>query len=236
VSALLSSSQARVSIDRISAYLDEDEVTEQVSTLKKVGTGGDVVESEGLGIENASFRWNEVSQTPQQETKSKSWFTRSDSKQKSGMPAPTSVKEPLDDYVFELKDISIRFPQGKLTVITGPTASGKSALLVSALPFLSCSLPHNKPQMALLGEMTQLPGQGRVIMSKDATIVDAHGLAHTISYAAQAPWLRHQSIRENILFGAPYDETRYKAVVECCALKKDFEILEDGDNTEIGSR
>lgn len=88
--------------------------------------------------------------------------------------------------------------------------------------------------MALLGEMTVL--EGRVIMSKDSSRVDEFGLAHTISYAAQTPWLRHQSIKDNILFGYPLDEQRYKDVIECCALKPDLEVLEDGDATEIGAR
>jgi ABC-type transport system involved in cytochrome bd biosynthesis fused ATPase/permease subunit len=30
------------------------------------------------------------------------------------------------------------------------------------------------------------------------------------------------------------NEERYNAVVECCALNPDFEMLEDGDATEIG--
>lgn len=30
------------------------------------------------------------------------------------------------------------------------------------------------------------------------------------------------------------DKERYNAVIECCALKPDFELLEDGDETEIG--
>ena len=88
--------------------------------------------------------------------------------------------------------------------------------------------------MALLGEMTRL--EGRLIMSKDTTRVDEYGLQHAISYAAQSPWLRHQSIKDNILFGYPLDEERYQAVIECCALKPDLDILEDGDATEIGAR
>ena len=88
--------------------------------------------------------------------------------------------------------------------------------------------------MAVLGELTLL--NGRIIMSKAPSRVDENGLMHCISYAAQSPWLRHQSIKDNILFGYPFDEDRYNAVVECCALKPDLEMLEDGDATEIGAR
>lgn len=78
--------------------------------------------------------------------------------------------------------------------------------------------------------------KGKIIMSKDTSLVDEYGLTSSISYAAQTPWLRHQSIRDNILFGSPYDEERYAQVLECCALNPDLNILEDGDATEIGAR
>ena len=77
---------------------------------------------------------------------------------------------------------------------------------------------------------------GTLIMSKSTSQVDEFGNMHAVSYAAQMPWLRHQSIKDNILFGQPMDEERYNDVVECCALRPDLEILEDGDETEIGAR
>lgn len=88
--------------------------------------------------------------------------------------------------------------------------------------------------MAVLGEMTLT--SGKIIMYKNPSQIDENGYMHTLSFAAQTPWLRHQSIKENILFGSPFDEERYRAVVEACALKPDLEVLEDGDETEIGAR
>ena len=88
--------------------------------------------------------------------------------------------------------------------------------------------------MALLGEMSCL--EGELVLTKNPFKVDENGYMHAISYAAQAPWLQHLSIKDNILFGSVMDEERYDQVIECCALKPDLEILEDGDMTEIGAR
>lgn len=82
--------------------------------------------------------------------------------------------------------------------------------------------------------MTQT--EGRLIMSKDPSKVDENGLMHSISYAAQQPWLQHASIKANILFGSPYDDERYSEAIECCALRPDLDLLDDGDLTEIGAR
>jgi ABC-type cobalamin/Fe3+-siderophores transport system ATPase subunit len=42
------------------------------------------------------------------------------------------AREEVPRRSFELRGLSVRFPEGKLTVVAGPTASGKTALLVRA--------------------------------------------------------------------------------------------------------
>ncbi|OJA08176.1 hypothetical protein AZE42_10977 [Rhizopogon vesiculosus] len=56
------------------------------------------------------------------------------------------------------------------------------------------------------------------------------------AYVPQSAWLRNASIKDNILFGLPFDEERYQTTLEICALISDLRILEDGDESEIGER
>ena len=57
-----------------------------------------------------------------------------------------------------------------------------------------------------------------------------------MSYSAQTAWIQHASLRDNILFGSPFDPKRYDDVIDCCCLRPDLELLEFGDGTSIGER
>lgn len=123
---------------------------------------------------------------------------------------------------FRLLDLDVEFQIGKLNVITGPTGCGKSSML-----------------MALLGEMTVM--KGRVYLPGGRSREDVRpdpetGLAETCAYVAQQAWLVNASIKENILFSAPFDEERYKDVIVACALEHDLEILDNGDETLVGEK
>ncbi|KAJ2377380.1 hypothetical protein IW150_001418 [Coemansia sp. RSA 2607] len=55
----------------------------------------------------------------------------------------------------------------------------------------------------------------------------------TMSYAPQTPWVMNLPIRDNILFGLPYDKEKYINVIEACALDVDFATFTAGDLTEV---
>ena len=57
-----------------------------------------------------------------------------------------------------------------------------------------------------------------------------------ISYSSQEPWLFVGTVRQNILFGQPYNAERYKEVIQVCALKRDLELFPHGDRTVVGER
>jgi ABC-type multidrug transport system fused ATPase/permease subunit len=61
-------------------------------------------------------------------------------------------------------------------------------------------------------------------------------LSGKLAYASQQPWIFNDTLRENILFGEPYDEIRFERVVEACQLSRDIAGLPNGDASEIGEK
>ncbi|CAH2322284.1 canalicular multispecific organic anion transporter 1 [Pelobates cultripes] len=58
----------------------------------------------------------------------------------------------------------------------------------------------------------------------------------SIAYVPQQAWIQNDTLKNNILFGAKYDDKRYKSVLEACALLPDLEMLPGGDLSEIGEK
>ncbi|RHY67065.1 hypothetical protein DYB30_006592 [Aphanomyces astaci] len=76
--------------------------------------------------------------------------------------------------------------------------------------------------MAILGEMHQTEG--------------TTGVYGSTAYCSQEPWIQQMSVRDNILFGSPFDSRKYTRVVEACGLLPDFGLMAFGDLTEVGSK
>jgi ABC-type transport system involved in cytochrome bd biosynthesis fused ATPase/permease subunit len=82
--------------------------------------------------------------------------------------------------------------RGEFVSIIGRYGSGKSSLL------------H-----AILGEMKEMGGSKITINGK-------------IAYVAQKPFIISATVKENILFGAPFNPEKYAAVLHFACLKADL--------------
>jgi ABC-type multidrug transport system fused ATPase/permease subunit len=181
--------QANVSVKRIESFMEEDEVELPTTAIHHDASSNT---STAIGFaNNATFSWDKPSK-------------------EGGNVTPGKAN---------LKNLNLSFPVGKLSIVCGPTGSGKTTLISS-----------------LLGETYCLTGQAilpRIIPNQTSRL---GGAVSGIAYVAQTAWLQNCSIRDNILFGLPYDEERYESVLYMTALTRDLDILEFGDETEVGEK
>jgi len=109
---------------------------------------------------------------------------------------------------FTLSGIEFNLKRGEVLAVLGGVASGKSTLLQGLLQ--QCA-------------------------SSDKTTITM-GSGAKVSYAAQTPFILSNTVRENILFGSPFDRERYEEVLDACCLRPDLLLWPAGDLTEIGER
>lgn len=95
--------------------------------------------------------------------------------------------------------------QGEVVVIKGPVGSGKTSLL-----------------LALLGNQKHTSGR-----------IEVEDLDTGFGFVSQTAWLQRGTLRDNILWGNLYEESRYKSIIACCCLQEDLEIL-GGDRVGVG--
>lgn len=108
---------------------------------------------------------------------------------------------------FQLSGVNFSVKPGQILAVCGPVGSGKSTLT-----------------LGLIDEIQALPG----------TVVTISGKA---AYVSQTPFILNATVRDNILFGLPFDRDRYEQVLDACCLRTDLDQLGDaGDLTEIGER
>ncbi|KAF3768887.1 P-loop containing nucleoside triphosphate hydrolase protein [Cryphonectria parasitica EP155] len=126
-----------------------------------------------------------------------------------------------------LHNISLQFPGGKLSVVSGKTGSGKSLLLA-----------------AILGEVKLISGTVKVPtppleeeLDDVKPIPESEWLIPSLTaFVSQTPWIETGTVQANITFGLPFVESRYQKVLVACSLEKDIELLVDGDKTEVGPK
>uniref|UniRef100_A0A8R7P5V4 ABC-type xenobiotic transporter n=1 Tax=Triticum urartu TaxID=4572 RepID=A0A8R7P5V4_TRIUA len=107
-----------------------------------------------------------------------------------------------------LSNINLDVPVGSLVAIVGSTGEGKTSLI-----------------SAMLGEIPPVSGS-------DTSVV-IHG---SVAYVPQVSWIFNATVRDNILFGSPFQPPSYGRAIDATSLRHDLDLLPGGDLTEIGER
>ena len=105
-----------------------------------------------------------------------------------------------------LSNIHLDISVGSLVAVVGSTGQGKTSLI-----------------SAILGEIPAVA---------DMEVVGRGSVA----YLPQVSWIFDATVRDNILFGSPYDPLHYEKAIHVSVLEHDLQLLPGGDLTEIGER
>jgi ABC-type multidrug transport system fused ATPase/permease subunit len=160
---------------------------------------------------------------------------------------PLAVNSVSDARIaFSRIDKFLEQPEVEKTVRLPAAQDGEDAILMKEANFSwdkdvslkSISFNAKKGQLiAVVGDVGS--GKSSLIaallrqMNQQGGVNEVHG---KISYVPQEAWLLNMTFRDNVLFGSAYDMKRYNEVIRVCALRRDLELMENGDVTEIGER
>ncbi|KAI8978492.1 ABC transporter type 1, transmembrane domain-containing protein [Pilobolus umbonatus] len=240
--AFVAYTEANVSLQHITTFLNTEEKEDEGDDWQS--DHPTLEEQSKVAFETSTFEWLLHSTTKQSQKHNR--------KHKPGNPAAEPIFDDSASYYneryyqsiprqkphlvssFRLNMKAFEFPPHVLSVITGPTQSGKSSLIA-----------------ALLGNMPLTGGKKPMIPSRflcysnnrrnnNHTLIrdpmNRSLYLNKVAFVAQTPWIEHGTVRENILFSEPWDDARYRAVLHQCDLLRDLSLLENGDLTLIGER
>ncbi|XP_075623992.1 multidrug resistance-associated protein 1 isoform X2 [Balearica regulorum gibbericeps] len=134
------------------------------------------------------------------------------------------------------------------SIIRGPIAEAEGSIVVKNATFswskndppLLNSINFTVPEGSLVAVVGQVGcGKSSLLSAllgemdkKDGYVV----VKGSVAYVPQQAWVQNATLEDNIIFGKEMNESRYKCVIEACALLPDIEILPTGDKTEIGEK
>uniref|UniRef100_A0A8C0F4S6 Multidrug resistance-associated protein 1 n=1 Tax=Bubo bubo TaxID=30461 RepID=A0A8C0F4S6_BUBBB len=125
------------------------------------------------------------------------------------------------EFLFLLKISMCKFWQAELcTLYFSINFTVPEGSLVAVVGQVGCG--KSSLLSALLGEMDKK--EGYVVVKG------------SVAYVPQQAWVQNATLEDNVIFGREMNESRYKRVIEACALLPDIEILPTGDKTEIGEK
>ncbi|RKP09032.1 putative ATP-binding cassette transporter protein YOR1 [Thamnocephalis sphaerospora] len=215
---------AKVSLERIRDYLLAEELDNVAVT--------DMDAENAINIDNGTFAWEtappaEVTKASKKaekkRRKSKKWRKKKtkDAVDTASSSSPPSTRQTDSASASAAASVAVEASdqplRASLRNINLQIPRGSLVAVVGSVGSGKSSLLN-----ALVGEMKCL--EGSVVFGG------------SVGYCPQTAWIQNATVRDNITFGLPYDEAKYRAVIRDCALERDLDILPDGDFTEIGER
>ncbi|KAG6906428.1 hypothetical protein DXG01_013964 [Tephrocybe rancida] len=230
--------QAGVALNCIAMYLGEDEVSslkkDTSQTLSTAPSAADSAEEEeGLGIQNRSFKWYEVEmlkadsegadKAKDRKTKPAAITVGGEAQELLGEGMSDAPLPEVDmDHRFELRDINMRFPEGELSVITGPTASEKTVLSGVARGALLVGMLDR--WIDTQGTIKDLRAQGILEdLTHDSAKVPPEALVPTLSDSENADGEEARKVRQRTR-KLVKDEHRQIGGVECAIYKSYLKV------------
>nr|KAG5691173.1 hypothetical protein BaRGS_010109 [Batillaria attramentaria] len=128
------------------------------------------------------------------------------------------VRDGCLDPVISMKKATFTWDRNQRPALADIDLTVGEGLLVAVVGPVGCG--KSSLLSAMLGEMDKVKGE-----------VTTRG---RFAYVPQQAWIQNATVRDNILFGRPYNRSQYKQTVTACQLTHDFAIMPADDMTEIG--
>nr|QJQ50001.1 ABC transporter family C protein ABCC2 [Ostrinia furnacalis] len=207
--AIASLSELKVTLERMQSFLTMDE-REDVAVIKNGANGAN-----GFHRDIFASKTKSGNQTPQI-TK----YSEIDNQTPNKTPIQSNKST---DFAIELSGVTASW-----TTNGTPSDATLKNLSLRIRRGKLCAVigPVGSGKTSLLQLLLkELPAQ--------TGSLNVHG---SMSYSCQESWLFPATVRENILFGLPYDSEKYKKVCEACCLAPDFKQFPYGDLSLVGER
>ncbi|KAK8218735.1 ABC transporter [Phyllosticta capitalensis] len=194
------------SIKRIEEFLLAEEADEKVQWNNQL--------PEALVVKDATFTWE---RSPAGSTKDVSGKSPKQEKKEQKQAEKRAAKEGINLAEFKDPPPENEKPPFELHDINLAVQRRELIAVIGTVGSGKSSLLG-----ALAGDMRRTSGE----------VILGAGRAFCPQYA----WIQNATVQKNIIFGKPMRQEWYDAVVDACALRADFDMLPNGDLTEIGER